>query len=214
MVYDIAALQNLYGVDSQQNTGNTLYTFDSTPFYRTIWDAGGVDTLDFSATTHPNLVRLTSGSYSNVNYRDMNTQIIEQQQWYKAQGVDYADSFVMSSLQEIETLLYTGEQALGIAYGAVIENVIGGSANDVFYDNAVDNQLWGGAGDDVFYLGAGGYDYIDGGEGEDALMLSLNYQQIQLDYGSEAIVIVGTTFAVSLVSVERLVFLDQTLVIS
>lgn len=210
MVYDIAALQNLYGADTQHHYGNNVYVFDSTPFYRTIWDAGGIDTLDFSATTHTNVVRLISGSYSDVNYRSVDMQIAEQQQLYRSKGVTYADSFVASSLEEIESMLYTGEQALGIAYGVVVENVIGGSGNDVFYDNAVNNKLWGGSGNDTFYIGAGGYDYIDGGEGEDTVALPLNFSQVQIHYGSDIVTLIGADFAVDLLAVEYLVFADQT----
>ena len=214
MVYDIAALHNLYGVDTQYNADDTIYTFDGLPFYRTIWDAGGNDTLDFSGTTHTNLVRLTSGDYSDVNYRDLATQIAEQQLLYKTQGVNYADSFVASSLQKNQSLLYTGEQALGIAYGAMIENAIGGSANDFFYDNKVNNQLWGGVGNDRFYMGAGGYDSVNGGAGDDVVIVALNYNQVQWYYDLTSVILLGTTFSVRMSEVERVQFVDQTLLLA
>jgi serralysin len=39
---------------------------------------------------------------------------------------------------------------IGIAYGAVIENAIGGSGNDRINGNEANNRLTGGAGSDTF----------------------------------------------------------------
>ena len=50
-VYDIAALQALYGANKTSNTGNNTYKYGTTAFYTTIWDAGGIDTIDLSSTT-------------------------------------------------------------------------------------------------------------------------------------------------------------------
>ncbi len=47
---------------------------------------------------------------------------------------------------------------LTIAYGTVIENAIGGSANDVLIGNAVNNELSGGDGDDFIYGDGSLYD--------------------------------------------------------
>ena len=53
MVYDIVALQYLYGANNNFNGENTTYTFDpETPFIKTIWDSGGVDTIDLSRIGH------------------------------------------------------------------------------------------------------------------------------------------------------------------
>ena len=49
MVYDIAALQHLYGANTLFNSEDTTYSYSpNTPFIETIWDGGGNDTLDFS----------------------------------------------------------------------------------------------------------------------------------------------------------------------
>ena len=46
MIYDIAALQHLYGANMTTRADNTVYTFDSdTPVFETIWDAGGIDEI-------------------------------------------------------------------------------------------------------------------------------------------------------------------------
>ncbi|MDB9698191.1 matrixin family metalloprotease, partial [Planktomarina temperata] len=49
MVYDIQALQYMYGANTDYNSRNTKYEFDPTrPISWTIWDGGGEDLLDFS----------------------------------------------------------------------------------------------------------------------------------------------------------------------
>lgn len=188
MVYDIAALQNMYGADTTTATGDTTYTYDTTPFYASIWDAGGSDTINLSATTLHNKVDLKSGNYSDVNFSETSA----------TSGLDR----------------YTGEKALGIAYGAVIENAIGGSANDTFYDNSVNNSLVGNAGDDIFYLGAGGYDTVNGGNGSDKIVLSVNKADTQMELKESGVtLLVASTFAISLTGVETIQFADQVLVV-
>ncbi|MCL5796769.1 MAG: M10 family metallopeptidase C-terminal domain-containing protein [Gammaproteobacteria bacterium] len=211
MVYDVAALQYKYGVNESTATGNTTYPFDTTPFYKSIWDAGGVDTLDFSLTTATNNIRLTSGSYSDVNYRTVATQIIDQQNtYYQELGTRYHDDWVASVYNVNATQIYTGQNALGIAYGTVIENAIGGSGVDRFYDNAVDNVFWGGAGDDSFYLGEGGFDTIYGEEGTDQLVLSLRKADVQLETQvAGETYLLANDFGVKLVGIEYIQFADQ-----
>lgn len=42
MVFDIAAIQYIYGANNNYQTGDDTYTFDhKKPFFKTIWDAGG-----------------------------------------------------------------------------------------------------------------------------------------------------------------------------
>jgi Ca2+-binding RTX toxin-like protein len=45
---------------------------------------------------------------------------------------------------------YLMEQNIGIAYGAVIENAIGGHGNDRINGNQANNVFTGGAGSDTF----------------------------------------------------------------
>lgn len=58
---------------------------------------------------------------------------------------------------------------VSIAYGALIENAIGGSGDDLLVGNAVANQLTGGEGSDRLY-GAGGADELRGGKGKDVFV--------------------------------------------
>jgi Ca2+-binding RTX toxin-like protein len=141
MVYDILALQQMYGADYTTRAGDTVYGFNSTAdraVYNfatnanpvlTIWDGGGVDTIDVSGWSTSSTITLVAGSYSSVN------------------GMTYN---------------------LGIAYDCDIENVTCGAGNDTITGNDLNNILIGGAGNDTIN-GAIGADLIDGGAGNDTL---------------------------------------------
>lgn len=231
MVNDIAALHSIYGAQLTTHSEDTVYRFlpsgvsqasadpntiiISLPSYTTIWDAGGTDTLDFSATTLPNRIDLTSGNYSNIQVATVDEQIISQQQSIQAQlSTGFYNSFIAESYQKYAKDIYTGERALGIAYGVVIENVVGGTANDVIIDSFVDNRLFGGAGDDAFYLGAGGYDYIDGGNGNDIVfVLSSSIQANWFKVSADITLLLTSNVAAELVGVEQVHFNDLLIIL-
>ena len=79
MIEDIAAIQASYGSSPVTRAGDTVYGFNGTEAgtlydfsansdpVLTIYDAGGVDALDFSGWDAPALINLNPGSYSSVN---------------------------------------------------------------------------------------------------------------------------------------------------
>ena len=128
MVYDIAAIQYLYGANMTHNSGDTTYSFDpDTPFIEAIWDAGGKDTLDFSNFSKSNTISLVDGEYSTIGF-DAKTN----------EDVDWSMT-----------------DNLGIAFNAIIENAIGGSGADTITGNSSRNNIEGGAGNDTIDGGAG-----------------------------------------------------------
>lgn len=144
-LYDIAALQYLYGANMHTRTGNTTYGFNSNsgrrhfsarnsndPLIFCVWDAGGIDTFDFSGYTQDQMINLNQGSFSNVG------------------GL-------------------TGN--ISIAFNVTIENANGGSGDDVLIGNQVNNTLKGAGGDDQLYGGPGA-DHLWGGEGRDIFRYS------------------------------------------
>ena len=90
MVYDIVAIQFKYGANMSTRTEDTTYGFHSTvggieaaiydftinktPIL-TIWDAGGVDTLDLSGSSANQNIDLTPGAYSSVDGMTNNVAI-------------------------------------------------------------------------------------------------------------------------------------------
>jgi serralysin len=69
MLYDIAALQKLYGANMSHATGNDTYALLSGHIY-TIWDAGGTDELDGSALAGSLVIDLNAGKYSSAGLQN------------------------------------------------------------------------------------------------------------------------------------------------
>lgn len=69
MLYDIAALQSIYGANTSYNNGDTTYVLDPNSAY-TIWDGGGIDTFDASAQTSSVILSLEEGAFSSVGLVD------------------------------------------------------------------------------------------------------------------------------------------------
>ena len=185
MVLDIAAIQYIYGANNNYKTGDDTYTFDSTkPFYKTIWDAGGKDTISVSNFSLPCVIDLTPGNYSSLRYARPSD----------ANGV---------------TVTYDGTNNLGIAFNCVIENAIGGSGNDKLTGNSGKNSLDGGPGNDVMYGGAGndtfdwsaanrgGNDIFYGGIGDDDFVLDSSNDQV-IEYANEGTDTIWVNFSFSL----------------
>lgn len=67
MLWDIAAVQTIYGANMTTRTGNTVYRWDTNEdFLETIWDAGGNDTLSAANQTRASRLDLTAGNYSSI----------------------------------------------------------------------------------------------------------------------------------------------------
>ena len=165
MVLDIAAMQYLYGANTTYNTGDDVYSFDiATPFYKTIWDAGGNDTISVGNFTENCVIDLTPGNYSSIR-------------------ITSAPIPAGYTVTAGTAPTYDGAGNLGIAYGAIIENAVGGSGNDTLIGNEADNTLDGGAGNDILSGGAGN-DSLIGGTGSDSTIFFSGHSQNVIAYSS------------------------------
>jgi len=214
MIDDIAALQYMYGADTTTRADNTTYTYGDKQFYETIWDAGGTDLIDLSQTTFANKINLNQGTQSDINVRTVATQRTDIIEEMKDAGIQSTSitNYINTVINKEGANLYTGERALSIAYGAVIENAIGGSASDIFYDNLVDNVLDGGAGNDSFYLGKGGFDHIIGGDGTDTVFISKAANTCKIEKLDDGRVFLQSTagFTAEMNGIETIKFSDYT----
>jgi serralysin len=135
MPLDIAAAQYLYGANMSYRAGDDVYTFDPhQPFYRTIWDAGGNDTISVANFSDGCTIDLRDGHYSSIRM--------------------HSDPLPPGSVNYY-TPTYDGTNNLAIAYGVTIENAVGGSGNDTLIGNGANNMLTGGGGNDSIDGGAG-----------------------------------------------------------
>jgi Ca2+-binding RTX toxin-like protein len=146
MPLDIKALQYLYGANTSFHSGNDTYTFDTNrPFIQTIWDGGGNDTISVSNFSLGSVIDLRDGYFSSIRIP--------------------SDPLPPGQVEH-NSGIYDGTDNLGIAYGSIIENAIGGKGDDQLYGNAVANTLSSNAGADKLD-GRGGADTMIGGDGSD-----------------------------------------------
>ena len=112
LLYDVAALQHLYGANMTTRTGDTVYGFHANAGREvydleahpqavfTIWDAGGWDRLDLSGYATPSSIDLHGGAFTDAGGLTDN---------------------------------------ISIAHGARIEKRVGGAGNDVIIVNSAAN---------------------------------------------------------------------------
>lgn len=165
MMYDIAALQHIYGANYQTNGGSTTYSWSPTTgemfvngvgqgapggnqIFLTVWDGGGTDTYNFTNYTTPLTINLQPGGWT----------ITAQEQRAKL----HWDGSKLAAGNIANALLHQGDTR------ALIENAYGGSANDTIKGNVGGNTLRGNAGSDKLY-GLSGNDVLVGGSGKDVL---------------------------------------------
>ena len=145
MIYDIAAVQYLYGVDTQYHAGNDTYIFEQDQTYHeTIWDGGGNDTFQYNGT-QGGTINLNAGTASRLGQS----------------VIDFSTGRAIDNVW--------------IAFNCSIENARGGSGDDTLIGNAVANRLEGAQGSDYLRGDAGndvldggtGADVMSGGAGND-----------------------------------------------
>lgn len=140
MAFDIAAIQDKYGVNEEWATGDDTYALKDVnaagTYYSSIWDAAGVDKITYS------------GSRDAVI--DLRPATLE----YEAGGGGYI-SYVDG--------IFGG---FTIANGVVVEAAISGSGNDRLIGNSANNIMTSGAGNDIMDGGVG-LDRMRGGTGDD-----------------------------------------------
>jgi len=146
LLYDIAALQYLYGENLTSSAGDDVYSYDMLAgTNHSVWDAGGLDTFDMSAATQGVKLDLNVGSFSTVSAAGTN-------------NISIAFGTVI-------------EDAIGSAYD---DTIVGNEAGNVISGGAGNDILTGNSGDDRFYFSdASGSDRItDFTQGEDLIILN------------------------------------------
>ncbi len=176
MVLDVAALQYLYGANKASHTGADVYRWDAgAEFFQTLWDAGGIDTIDAGNHVFRSRIDLHDGAYSSIGLRVTDAEL--------HRGLDLPSWFD----EALPADVYDGSNNLGIARGAIIENAIGGSGRDIIDGNDVANRLEGGANRDTL-RGAAGNDTLVGGPGADAMTGGLGNDTFYVDHTGDTVV--------------------------
>jgi hypothetical protein len=167
MMYDIAALQEMYGANFNTYSGDSVYRWDpntgrmyvndvqatspaGNKIFLTVWDGGGQDTYDFSNYSTNLTVNLNPGEWTTVS----TTQLADLGSGKKPAGN------IANALQ------YQGSTA------SLIENAIGGTGNDTITGNIANNTITGGAGNDI----------LNGGVGDDTACFSGTFADYSIVY--------------------------------
>lgn len=127
MLYDIPALQYIYGANITWRTGDDVYRFTDDIAPLSIWDAGGVNTFDFSATTKGAIINLNAESFSESAPGLNNISIAQGVKVVNAIGGAAADTLIANAMGNtlnggagndtlkggagIDTAVYTGPRS-------------------------------------------------------------------------------------------------------
>ncbi|MBI3436598.1 MAG: M10 family metallopeptidase C-terminal domain-containing protein [Proteobacteria bacterium] len=176
MMYDILALQYLYGANYATNGGDTNYAWSpatgemfvngagqgapgANRIFLTIWDGGGIDTYDLRNYTTAVSIDLRPQSWSVASDA-------------QRANLDVFQAGHLASGNIYNSALFNGDLR------SLIENAYGGSGSDVLIGNQANNTLIGFAGNDIIrgedgddvLIGGLGDDRIEGGNGNDYLI--------------------------------------------
>ncbi|TDT99814.1 serralysin [Azorhizobium sp. AG788] len=174
MMFDIAALQELYGANFGRLGTTAVYKWDPVTgqetingipapntgasstgkIFSTVWTAGATATYDLSAFNEDQVDDLRPGqwlTFSKAQIADLNNEAAAGTAQYQAQGNIY------------NALLYHGDAR------SLISNIITGNGNDKITGNDGNNVISAGAGND-WISGGNGNDIISGGAGADTII--------------------------------------------
>ena len=191
-VADIIAMGNLYGLSTTTRLGDTTYGFNNTSgrtafdavlnpnVAYTIFDSGGIDTLDYSGFGQNQLINLNAENFSNVGPARGNVNIARGVVIENAIGGSGADTIV-------------GNDAANKLSGRSGSDVLtGGNGNDIFQDTIANLT-----GDTITDFSRGDRIVISNA----AAGLSLSLSGSQLTYGSTSLSVNGLQNASIMASV-------------
>ncbi|WBS02435.1 M10 family metallopeptidase C-terminal domain-containing protein [Pseudoduganella sp. SL102] len=163
MLYDVLAIQYLYGANTAYRTGDDVYTFGRAAAPSCIWDAGGVNTFDFSTCTAATLIDLNEGAFSETAAGLRNVSIAYGVEVHAARAGDGGSTIIGNDLGDT----ITGGAGIDDVYGgAGRDSITGGAGNDSLRGGAGNDRLDGGSGNDFMSGGAGDDDYVVGSQGD------------------------------------------------
>ncbi len=202
-IFDVAAAQALYGV--RTNSLANTYRFETTPFTKMLYDGGGADVIDLSNQLYGSVLNLTPGTFSSIGKQSLAQAIAREiAELPAATQADYGQASLYKWFSDRAGYIYLGENNLSIAYGTIIESVIGSAHNDVIIGNSVDNIIRGG----------GGNDTLAGGDGTDTAVFGGAYASYRFSVSGGTVLALGLDGVDTLTGFERLQFSDRTVQVS
>ncbi|HKP26774.1 MAG TPA: M10 family metallopeptidase, partial [Dongiaceae bacterium] len=147
MLYDIAAIQYMYGANMSWHDGDDVYKFGTDKeYFECIWDAGGHDTIDLSEQTRNQVINLNAGTFSSIGVKNNG----------QTGNGNVAIAFNV-----------TIEDAVG---GSGNDKITGNDADNSLNGNGGNDTLIGGRGSDTL-KGGSGVDLMMGGNDGDLYLV-------------------------------------------
>lgn len=182
MLYDIAAIQFLYGANTSYQAGNTFYDLTNYDYPTTLWDGGGEADL-LSAASYQGgdvIIDLRAGLDNFSQVGDRFVWLAFGANIEDAQASNGNDSVFGNELNNqirgrAGNDLVFGNEGNDILFGGV-DIVDGADGNDTIYGGAGSDQIFGNSGNDSLI---GGRDVVDvtdsadsiyGGRGADIIL--------------------------------------------
>lgn len=186
MINDIAAIQHIYGADYSTRSGNTTYSWGTgQQILETIWDGGGIDTIDWSNQSSSATIILQDGRFSKlgpsywdgVKYESRTLGIAYKAIIENAKGGSAGD--LLTGNASANTLTGNGgnDALSGLSNN---DSLYGGSGNDTldggsgrdYLTGEIGNDILRGSTEDDILIGAGGFDTLTGGMGKDRFIFN------------------------------------------
>ncbi len=175
LIYDVAAIQYLYGVNETYNFGATTYDLTGEAKVWTLWDAGGegsniesyIDTINYEGSENAS-IDLRGGVDADTN--TVNWSRVGDEMFSIAYDPREYEKNADGSYATLDaSRLLEGKDGI-----VDIENVTLGAGDDEVIGNHLDNEIFTSGGNDVL-TGGEGNDKLDGSTGFDTYIFNGQY---------------------------------------
>ncbi|MCI5050512.1 MAG: M10 family metallopeptidase C-terminal domain-containing protein [Rickettsiales bacterium] len=185
-VFDMLALQEMYGTNWGHNAGDNTYTIADDGSIETLWDGGGNDMIDASAVNGRVQIDLREGQISK--YGDTYNAIAYKVLIEQAKGGALVDNIMGNTANNI---LYGGDSG-DLIHGANGNDTIYGGEGiadpddgaDIIYGDAGDDFIVSNAGNDTVY---GGSSIADANSGNDTVYAGYGADVVYGNSGNDSL---------------------------
>ena len=187
MIYDIQAMQYLYGANHSYHSGNDVYSYNGAPYVGTIWDGGGTDAIFSTAYSGNVTIDLREG-IDNIS-------TIGRTSLWIAYGANIENATTGSGNDTVtgnplanSITTAQGDDNINGAQGN--DTIQGGDGNDQIHGGQGDDNIKGNKGNDVLW-GDLGNNTIHGGQGDDTISGGPGNNLLSGDLGNDLIFVAG-----------------------